>query len=229
MKSPRARCRSRFLTMAKSKQAAIGFRVHSGWAAAVAVCVDKGSPVVLARQRVHLVETFTYEFRQPYHTAEKMLLGQAREFIARMQVEARRLAYRAVRELESRTQEQGVKLTRCGLLLSSGRPLPALERILASHALIHTADGELFREALLHASARCGLRDFTIKEKELVDCAENILRLKSAVLMRRVTELGRPFGAPWSQDEKFATLAAWLTLAAPSKNIFKELKKFSAA
>src|SRR2546422_11689804 len=200
MKSPRARRRSRFLTMAKSKKAAIGFRVHSGWAAAVAVCVDKGSPVVLARQRVHLVETFTYEFRQPYHTAEKMLLGQAREFISRMQAEARRLAYRAMRELESRTREQGVKLTRCGLLLASGRPLPNLEKILASHALIHTADGELFREALLRASARCGLRDFRIKEKELLERAEEVLRLKGAALMRRVTELGRPLGSPWSQD-----------------------------
>jgi hypothetical protein len=146
-----------------------------------------------------------------------------------MQAEARRLAYRAVQELESRTQEQGVKLTRCGLLLASGRPLPVLEKILASHALIHTADGELFREAILHASARWGLRDFRIREKELPDRAENVLRLKSAALMRRVTELGRPFGAPWSQDEKFATLAAWLALAAPSKNTFKELKKFSAA
>src|SRR3981189_31278 len=149
------------------KQAAVGFRVHSGWAAMVAVSVEKGAPVVLARQRVHLVETFTYEFRQPYHTAEKMLEGQAREFIVRMQAEARRLAYGAIRELQSRTQEQGVKLTRCGLLLASGRPLPALEKILASHALIHTADGELFREAILHASNRCGLRAFKIKEREL--------------------------------------------------------------
>ncbi len=66
------------------KQAAVGFRVHSGWAAVVAVCIEKGAPVVLAKQRVHLVETFTYEFRQPFHTAEKMLLGQAREFISRM-------------------------------------------------------------------------------------------------------------------------------------------------
>ncbi len=198
--------------MAKSKKAAIGFRVHSGWAAAVAVCVDKGSPVVLARQRVHLVETFTYEFRQPYHTAEKMLEGQAREFISRTQAEARRLAYRAIRELESRTREQGVKLTRCGLLLASGRPLPELDKILASHALIHTADSELFREALLHASARCGLRDFRIKEKELLERAEEVLRLKGAALMRRVTELGRPLGSPWSQDEKFATLVAWLAL-----------------
>jgi len=203
--------------MAQTRQAAIGFRVHSGWAAVVAVCVEKGEPVVLARQRVHLVETFTYEFRQPYHTAEKMLIGQAREFITRTQGEARRLAYRAIRELASRTQEQGVKLTRCGLLLASGRPLPALEKIVASHALIHTADGELFREALLHASARCGLVDFRIREKELLDRAENVLRLKSAALLRRVTELGRPFGSPWSQDEKFGALAGWIALASASR------------
>ncbi len=211
-KSWKARRRNRFFAVAHSKQAAIGFRVHSGWSAVVAVCVDSGLPIVLARQRVHLVETFTYEFRQPYHTAKKMLDGQAREFISRMQAEARRLAYRAVRELESRTQEQGVKLTRCGLLLASGRPLPELDKVLASHALIHTADGELFREALLHATARCGLHDFRIKEKELLDRAGQVFRFNRAELMGRVTELGRPFGSPWSQDEKFATLAAWLAL-----------------
>jgi hypothetical protein len=199
------------------KKAAVGFRVHSGWAAMVVVSVEKGAPTVLARQRVHLVDTFTYEFRQPYHTAEKMLLGQAREFISRMRAEARRLAYRAIRELASRTQEQGMKLTRCGLLLASGRPLPELEKILASHALIHTADGELFREAILHASGRCGLRDFTVKDRELLDRAGKAFRLKSAVLLRRVTELGRPFGSPWSQDEKFATLAAWLAAKAMAR------------
>jgi hypothetical protein len=206
------------------KNAALGFRVHSGWAAVVAVCVEKGAPVVLAKQRIHLVDTFTYEFRQPYHTAEKMLLGQAREFIARMQTEARRLASCAIRELASRTQEQGVKLTRCGLLLASGRPLPELEKTLASHALIHTADGELFREALLYASGRCGLQEFTIKEKELLDRAEQVLRSKPKELMRRVTELGHDFGAPWSQDEKFATLAAWLALA----RLPKRLQRMSA-
>ncbi len=205
------------------KNAALGFRVHSGWAAVVAVWVEKGAPVVLVKQRVHLVDTFTYEFRQPYHTAEKMLLGQGREFIARMQAEARRLAYRAVRELASRTQEQGVKLTRCGLLLASGRALPVLEKILASHALIHTADGELFREALLHASGRCGLQEFTIKEKELLDRAGQVFRAKPNELLRRVTELGRDFGAPWSQDEKFATIAAWLASRASANKMRKDM------
>jgi len=215
--------------MAQSKQAAVGFRVHSGWSAIVAVSLEKSAPVVLARQRVHLVDTFTYEFRQPYHTAEKMLAGEAREFISRMQAEARRLAYRAVRELESRTHEQGVKLTRCGLLLASGRPLPGLEKILASHPLIHTADGELFREGILHAIARCGLEDFRVKEKELLDRAGRTLRIKPNALMRRVTEVGRSVGSPWSQDEKFATLAAWLALATPSNNNSKKREKAAAS
>jgi hypothetical protein len=215
--------------VAHSKQVALGFRAHSGWTALVAVSLEKGMPVVLARQRVHLVETFTYEFRQPFHTAEKMLQGQGRDFISRMQVEARSLAYRAIRDMQSDLQKQGLKLTRCGLLLASARPLPELDKILASHALIHTADGELFREAILHASNRCGLRDFRIKERELPESAGRALRLKSADLMGRINGLGRSLGSPWSQDEKFATLAAWLALAAPSQNLSKKQEKLSAA
>jgi hypothetical protein len=211
--------------VAQSKQAAVGFRAHSGWAAVVAVCLEKGAPVVLARQRVHLVETFTYEFRQPYHTAEKMALDKARVFISRMQNEAKRFAHRAIHSLQLDLQERGFTLARCGLVLASGKPLPALEKILASHALIHTADGELFREAILHASARCGLSDFTIKEKELLDRAGHVLRAKPSELMRRVTEFGRSLGAPWSQDEKFATLAAWLASNVPAKKMSKDLGK----
>jgi hypothetical protein len=198
------------------KQAAVGFRVHSGWAAMVAVGLVNGVPSVLARERVHLVETFTYAFRQPYHTAQKMSVKEGREFISGVRGEARRLAHRAIRGLQGQMPEQSYKLARCGLVLASGRPLPALAKVLASHALIHTADGELFREAILHASGRCGLSEFTIKEKELLDAAGQKLRVKPADLLRRVTELGRPLGAPWSQDEKFATIAAWLSLTSKS-------------
>jgi len=204
--------------VAQARQAALGFRVHSGWTALVAVCVDRGLPTVLARQRIHLVETFTYEFRQPYHTAKKMPPDEGREFISRMQEEARRFAYRAICDVQSELQKQGLKLTRCGLLLASGKALPGLDKILASHALIHTADGELFREALLHASARCGLRDFRVKEREVLDLAGRAFRLKPDDIMRRVTELGRSLGSPWSQDEKFATMAAWLALSASRKS-----------
>jgi len=198
------------------KQAAVGFRVHSGWSAAVAVCLEKGKPVVLHRQRLQLVETFTYRFRQPFHTGERMGLPEAREFIAGVREKGRELAYRAICGLQAELEERGYQLTRSALLLASGRPLPELEKILASHALIHTADGDLFRESLLHASARCGLGVVSIRELELLEQAATRLRVPPPSLLRRATELGRPHGSPWTQDEKFATLAAWLA-ALPSK------------
>jgi hypothetical protein len=199
------------------KQAAVGFRVHSGWSAAVAVCLEKGAPVVLHRQHLQLVETFTYRFRQPFHTGEKMALAEAREFIVGVREKARELAYRAIRDLQGELEERGYQLTRGALLLASGRPLPELEKILASHALIHTADGELFRECLLHASARCGLGVVSIRERELLEQAAKALRMPKPRLLQRVTELGRSLGSPWTQDEKFATLAAWLAARTSKK------------
>ena len=197
------------------KQAALGFRVHSGWAAVVAVALEKGTPMVLERKRVNLVNKFTYTFRQPYHTAEKMQLAEAREFIAQVEREAEQLAHRMICGMQSELERLEINLTRGSLLLASGKTLPGLEKILASHALIHTADGELFREGISQACARCGLRTKGVKEKELLVCAKTALRMQPAVLLRRVTELGKPFGAPWSQDEKFATLAAWLAISKP--------------
>jgi len=204
-------------------QAAVGFRVHSGWSAVVAVCLEKGAPVVLHRQRAQLVETFRYRFRQPYHTGEKMALAEAREFIAGVRGKGRELAYRAIRGLQAELQERGYQLTRGALLLASGRPLPELEKILASHALIHTADGELFRECLLHASGRCGLAVVSIRERELLEQAAKALRVPRPSLLRRVTELGRPHGSPWTQDEKFATLAAWLAVLPSKKGSHKTI------
>jgi hypothetical protein len=210
------------------KQAALGFRVHSGWTALVAATLEKDTPVMLARQRVQLVETFTYEFRQPYHTAEKMPFEEAGKFIAGVQTEARQLAYQAIHGLQSDLEKQGYKLTRCSLLLASGKPLPELSKILASHALIHTADGELFREAIVHGCDRCGVKLDSIKERELLDLAGKSFRLKPAELLRRVTELGKPFGSPWSQDEKFATLGAWLALTSRNTNSHAPWEKRTA-
>ena len=194
------------------KHAVLGLRAHSGWTALVAISLQDGSPQVLLRERPHLVKTFTYEFRQPYHTAEKRPPAEARGFISGVRAEARRLAYSAIHSVQANLQKQGYELNRCSLLLASGRPLPGLPQILASHALIHAADGELFREALLHASKRCGVETFTAKESELLEQAAHALHLQPEELARRLADLGHPLGVPWSQDEKFTALVAWLSL-----------------
>jgi len=198
------------------KPAAVGFRVHSGWVSLIALALEKNQPIILARRRPHLVATFSYTFRQPYHTAEKMELPEASTFLQQQRSESRNLALDALRSAQAEAAEQGYTLTRAALLLASGRALPELPKILASHALIHTADGEFFRDALLHASSRAELAVTTIKERELLVTASTNLGRTPAVLNQFVTSLGKPLGSPWSQDEKFATLAAWLALRHPS-------------
>ena len=199
------------------KPAALGFRVHSGWTALIALALEKNHPIILVRQRPHLVATFSYTFRQPYHTAEKMTLDEAQAFLDQQRTESRSLALEAIRSAQSEVAQQGFEITRTALLLASGRPLPELPKILASHSIIHTADGEFFREALLHACTRANLPVTRIKERELLATASKSLRRNPAALTRFINDLGKPLGSPWAVDEKFATLAAWLALRKSSQ------------
>src|SRR5215469_9733772 len=99
------------------KHAALGFRAHSGWTALVALCLERNRPQVLLRQRPKLVQEFTYEFRQPYHTAEKMPMDRASEFIARVESAATGLAETAIRTIQVKLGEQGYEITCFGLPL----------------------------------------------------------------------------------------------------------------
>jgi hypothetical protein len=193
-------------------RAALGFRVHSGWTALVVIVVEGDRPRVVWRGRPHLVDTFTFEFRQPYHTAVMLPISEARGVIARARGDATRLARKAIDEAQAQIEPQGYELTHCGLILASGKPLPALERILASHTLIHTADGELFRDALLGACRSRGLETLTVKESELIQRASHELGFELDEVLRRAAALGSALGPPWTQDEKLAAVAAWLAL-----------------
>jgi hypothetical protein len=194
--------------------ATLGFRVHSGWAAAVVLCGPMDAPVVVERRKIQLVKIFTYAYRQPYHTAEKMLRHDALKFIRGVQSDAKRLALSSLRSLQADLEEGDLKIVRSALLLASGRALPDLDRILASHALIHTADGELFRDSLRSACAARNLPLEGIREKELFTAAfSKALCVQPAALKRRIAALGKAVGPPWGQDEKFAALGAWITLA----------------
>src|SRR5215467_5013867 len=111
------------------QRAAIGFRVHSGWAAMVAVAPEDGLPVVLERRKLLLVKTFSYTFRQPYHTAEKMPLSEGAEFVRGVEKESRDLALAGIRSLEKELAKLEYKVCGVALLLASGRSLPEFEKI----------------------------------------------------------------------------------------------------
>lgn len=192
-------------------EAALGFRAHSGWAALVAVASPVAEPVAVLRRRVVLSDKTP---RQPFHAAEGQPFAAAEELIRRSADEAGELADGAVRQAVADLRAMGHEAVASGLLLAAGRPLPGLRDILSSHALIHAAEGELFRDVLRQASRRCGLRLTEVGERELEEKAPRSLRSPQAVLQRRVADWGKALGSPWTQDEKRAALVAWLALAA---------------
>ena len=190
--------------------AAVGFRVHSGWAALVAVT---GPLTVIDRRHITLADPSIKGSIQPYHAAEPMPFADAERLIQRCIDSSRTLAHLELRKALDDLHRKGYRATACGLLLASGRPLPDLAATLASHALIHTAEGELFRDAVAHAAARCDLPILKLRERELLDRAAARFGISATALPRRLTDIGRTLGSPWRQDEKYAALVAALALA----------------
>jgi hypothetical protein len=184
--------------------AAIGFRAHSGWAAAVAVVGE--TPVAIMRRRIEMADRGAAGPSQPYHAAVGLDIREAGQLVRSHAARAAALAETALRGMVADLRQLGHAVVGCGLLLASGRPLPPLEKILASHPLLHTAEGELFRDALRAACRECGLPLTVVKERELFTRA-------SERIERHVAAMGKGIGPPWRQDQKCAAAAAWLALA----------------
>jgi len=196
------------------RKAAIGFRAHSGWAALVAVSGSFDSPEIIARRRIEIADAAIGGSKQPYHAAEQMELLHAKKYIAQCTSATRRLARDAIRAAMEGLRDRRFETAACGIVLGSGRTLPKLEGILASHALIHTAEGEFFRNALVAAAEHCGLTVAGVKERELLDRAAAHLRRPVDEIACRIAEIGKAIGPPWTQDQKYAALAGWMALAA---------------
>jgi len=181
---------------------ALGFRAHSGWAAMVAVAGMIDAPQLLERRRIVIADPNRPGSKQPYHAASELPFPEA-EALVRMAIEsARAMALEAISASVKTLRLQGHEVAGCGVLLGSGKTLPALERILASHALIHTAEGEMFRNALIWAAEEHRLPVTGVREKGI-----------DPTSLKRIESLGKVIGPPWTQDQKYATVAALMALA----------------
>lgn len=193
---------------------ALGFRAHSGWAAVVALAGPPLTPTVVDRRRIELADAVIDGSKQPYHEAEGKKPEEGERIVARCIDSSRALARRALRALVTELRGRDHDVAGCGLLLASGRALPEdVHRILASHALIHAAEGEMFRDVLVRAAEGLSLSVTGVRERDVLARAAEVTGRPAAELQRRVAELGRVLGPPWRQDEKLATLAAWVALA----------------
>jgi hypothetical protein len=202
----------------------VGIRTHSahgrdegGWAAYVVLGGRISEPCILFRGRMQLcdskIEGSNQPFHRagstfPFHRAEPMDLKTGEAFIKRCRKSSQDMAGSALGKIIS--THGPVKA--CCVLTGPERPLPPLRAILASHALMHAAEREFYREAVREAAVRKGIAAEMVKEKDLPALAG---RLPGTEASRRNTlnAFGKQVGSPWAQDEKFAATAAWLGLA----------------
>jgi hypothetical protein len=207
---------SKTAAAAKTALVALGFRTHSGWAAVVAVARSVNAIQVIDRRRIELADPAIPGSVQPYHAAEGMDPKPAQAHITRCINSTGKLAHRAIKSLLDDLSQSAHTVVGAGILLASGRPLPGVAAILKSHALIHTAEGELYRDAIIQTSNRLKIPVTAIKERELFEHGAAQLGISVDALQRKLNDLGRTIGPPWQQDQKYATAVAWLALKAAS-------------
>jgi hypothetical protein len=189
--------------------AAIGLGLHSGWASAVLMAQDStGAPGLMARRRIILCEK--PEAKQPYHAAENMELNEAEAFIGKCRTATVILAAEALKRL--REEAAARELAGVGLAASSTRELPPLSKLLHSHALIHAAEGVFYRETVIEAAKRLGIKAHVVTGRAASDFLDDAARELREMLER----IGKAAGPPWTVDEKCASLAALSLLPGPA-------------
>ena len=192
---------------------ALGFRAHSGWAACVALRATTSLPEVLERRRVELVAPGAASWaKQPYHAAHGLDPGEVEDVVRRAIAAAHERAQREVASIADHLRARGCRVVGLGIALGSPMPDWSVAQILAVHARMHQAEGELFRWALRRAAEMHDLPVTGIPERQLLGCVAEALELPADEVGRRIADIGRSAGRPWARDQKDATLVAWLAL-----------------
>jgi len=197
---------------ANMKNAAFGIRVHSGWAVLVCVSGNPAAASVVDRRRIVIIESAMEGAKQPYHFAESLSLEGAERHIEKCAAVSRGLAVQAIHEMLDGVTARKYRVLSSAMLLASGRALPSLQKILASHALIHTAEGEFFRNVVREACEHFRIPVMGIRERELDERANATLGKAAARVRQQINGLGKTVGSPWTHDEKAAALAALIAL-----------------
>jgi hypothetical protein len=194
---------------------ALGFRIKSGRAIAVAVAGPSEAPAIVLRCQIALCDPDVAATRQPYHDG----FGTAREDqqeIARLTAIIERCANRSIaaliHDVSNATRLPGGPPggLRAALVVGSIIDPAAVGNL---HIRAHANEGRLFRTVVQRALAAHGIESTAIVAGRLAAQAVLTLQRTDGEVGRVISELGRTIGRPWRADEKSAATAAWMALA----------------
>ena len=173
----------------------------SAVARTIGICSRTGSAVAVAIEDATLLRRWTLDLTegrvpaQPFHAAAGR--DDAAAFIRRAVDTVTEVAERRLRELLAE-----VGPVAAVAVVTGDHPVPdEIATILAAHTLMHAAEGQLYRDALLDAATALGLRSVGMPRGRLAQ------RL-AGDLAGTVAALGKAAGPPWRKEHKLAAVAA---------------------
>ena len=183
----------------------MGLHSRTGTAEAVALVVSgETAPSVAFRGRWSLDLIEDRAERQVYHAVADVPLAQAEATVGRTIDVVTGIAVRHLRWIiESLGTVDAV-----GVVVGDFPVPESLASILAVHALMHAAEGALYRDALLDAAAACGVPGMGVSRNQATDSL-------GGEYADAVAAVGSAAGRPWRKDHKLATVAALIAARSP--------------
>ena len=193
--------------------AALGCRAHTGWAALVVVAGGVARPEVVFRGRAELGDPRARVKKNAYHAARGLEPAAAAALVDAAGRIAAEQAVAALERTVRQASDAGAVVRSCAVVVGRSAAEARLESILASHALVHAAEGRLYQGALLQSAESFGLETLAIPKQSIWEQGEAALGVARDELRQWIDELRREIGPPWAQDQKLAALAGWIALA----------------
>lgn len=189
-------------------RAALGFSVHTGWAALVAV---GPATTLLDRRRITMMGDDPELPRFVYHAIKDRPLAVAERAVRDSRKRALANARAAIEAAVAALSDAGASVVAAGVIAANQPAEEPLARIVESHSLIHSAEGELFRAAIRDGCAALHIPTVDVRARDLAERAAQVLGVD---VDAHLTAIGRAAGRPWAKDQKDACLVAGMALAA---------------
>jgi len=189
--------------MSARQSCTLGFRVKTGWAAAVLIA-NSAKPVVLDSRVIELADPGVADSRQPYHAG----FGTAQTDTAKVTRLVRgieRFSRRTIAALVAEYREH--YRLRSAVVVVASLTDPA--SIANQHMRAHASEGRLFRTVLIDGLKHCDVPVRVVLEREVYELLGKALRRSLSQAKSRVAALGEGVGR-WRAEQKVAAAAAWL-------------------
>ncbi len=187
----------------------LGFRVKSGWAAAILLTGPVRMPRLCDIRLIDVCDPKIPATLQPYHAAMGMLETNRAELKLRLQI-VRRATKQSVAKIVFDHRRHGHKIHRAGFVVGSQIDAALIAN---PHIRAHALEGQLFRIALADALRAHQIQWVVLSEREALAKTAALLKKSTAELQSIVNEMRRTAQGPWRAEQKLATIAAWFALA----------------